>query len=92
MPPAPLLITFSVATLQQQQPGNCRLQPRGYAHQLNPQFLVEREGLKARVLDGKKLANTIKGEIQEEIKKMLAEGKRYVTPPPHPLFTYTQGY
>lgn len=49
---------------------------RGYAHELNPQFLVERKGLKARVLDGNKLADTINQEMQEEIKIMAAEGKR----------------
>lgn len=52
------------------------LNARGYAHQLNPEFLVEKEGLKARVFDGKKLANTINREIREEIEKMVAQGKR----------------
>lgn len=49
---------------------------RGYAHQLNQQFLVQRKGLKARVFDGKKLGDTINQEIQEEIRKMTGEGKR----------------
>ena len=49
---------------------------RGYAHTLNPEFLVEKEGVRARVLDGKKLANTINKEIKEQIKEMVAAGKR----------------
>lgn len=51
---------------------------RGYAHQLNPEFLVEKEGLKAKLFDGKKLANTINKEIREEIKEMVAQGKRWL--------------
>jgi hypothetical protein len=49
---------------------------RGYAHQLNPEFLVEKEGLKAKLFDGKKLANTINREIEDEIKQMTAQGNR----------------
>ena len=49
---------------------------RGYAHQLNDEFLVEKEGLKARLIDGKKMADTINKEIQQEIQKMVADGNR----------------
>lgn len=49
---------------------------RGYAHQLNEEFLVEKEGMKAKVFDGKKLADTINSEVGEEIKKMVAQGQR----------------
>ncbi len=49
---------------------------RGYAHQLNHEFLVEKEGIKAKVFDGKKLAGAINREVQEEIGKMVAQGLR----------------
>ena len=49
---------------------------RAYSHQLNEQFLVTKEGLKSKVFDGKKLADTINKEIQTEINAMVADGKR----------------
>ena len=49
---------------------------RGYAHQLNEQFLVQKEGLKAKLIDGKKMADTINKEIQQEIQKMVTDGNR----------------
>lgn len=51
---------------------------RGYAHQLNQEFLVEKKGLKAKVFDGKKLADTINNEVAEEIRTMIAQGQRSV--------------
>ncbi len=39
---------------------------------------MRKDGLKARLVDGKKLAATINKEIQEEIKTMVAAGKRWL--------------
>lgn len=50
---------------------------RSYAHHFNTEFLVEKKGIKAKVFDGKKLADTINQEIEAEIHAMLAQGKRY---------------
>ena len=49
---------------------------RSYMHVINQEFLVEKEGLKAKVFDGKKLADTINKEVAAEIEQMLSEGKR----------------
>ena len=46
---------------------------------------MERKGLKARVFDGKKLANTINKEIRKEIDQMVAKGHRLVAWVSHPL-------
>ena len=51
---------------------------RGYAHQLNPEFLQEKAGLKARIIDGKKMASAIHGEVAEEVKVMVQQGQRSV--------------
>ena len=45
-------------------------------HQLNEEFLVQKKGLKAKVLDGKKLAEAINKEVADEIKQMVANGQR----------------
>ncbi len=68
-------------TAQLQRPvtlvGSPSLLPtRRYAHQLNEEFLVEKPGIKAKLFDGKKLANVINSEVGEEIKKMVAQGER----------------
>ena len=47
-------------------------------HQLNEEFLVQKKGLKAKVLDGKKLAEAINKEVADEIKQMVANGQRYI--------------
>lgn len=43
---------------------------------LNDEFLVSMPGIKARVLDGKKLAKTIRSEIASEVKTIKAKGNR----------------
>lgn len=40
---------------------------------------MKKKGLKAKVFDGKKLADTINKEIQEEIQVMVNQGNRYVS-------------
>lgn len=49
---------------------------RGYAHQLSQEFLVEKKGVKAKVFDGTKLADTINNEVAQEVKEMLKQGQR----------------
>jgi len=51
---------------------------RGYAHQLNAEFLQEKRGLKARIIDGKKMASVIHSEVAEEVKVMVQQGQRSV--------------
>lgn len=53
---------------------------RAYSHQLNEQFLVAKDGLKSKVFDGNKLADTINKEIQLEISTMIAAGRRSAIP------------
>ena len=56
----------------------CVQPARSYAHQLNPEFLQERPGLKARVVDGKKMASTIHSEVAAEVRAMVQKGQRSV--------------
>ena len=56
----------------------CVQPARSYAHQLNPEFLQERPGLKARVVDGKKMASTIHSEVAAEVKAMVQKGQRSI--------------
>ena len=56
----------------------CAQPARSYAHQLNPEFLQERPGLKARVVDGKKMASTIHSEVAAEVNAMVQKGQRSV--------------
>ena len=51
---------------------------RGYAHQLNSEFLVQKEGLKARLIDGVKIASTVHSEIAAQVKTLVEQGERLV--------------
>ena len=73
----PLNCCHGAANLQLLGVPLCPLAIRGYSHQLNSEFLVEKKGLKARVFDGTKLASTINKEIAKEVQDMVAQGKRY---------------
>ena len=49
---------------------------RSYAGGINEEFLTTKPGLKAKVLDGKRLSAQIQKEIRESVNQMTEVGKR----------------
>ena len=67
---------LSSCTLRQ-SPSSClRLAWRSYAGGINEEFLTTKPGLKAKILDGKRLASQIQKEVGETVNQMTGVGKR----------------
>ena len=49
---------------------------RSYAGGINEEFLTTKPGLKAKILDGKRLASQIQKEVRETVNQMTEVGKR----------------
>ncbi len=67
---------LSSCSLRLSPSGSLRLIHRSYAGGINEEFLTTKPGLKAKVLDGKRLSAQIQKEVRESVDQMTKVGKR----------------